>query len=221
MYKGDGKHYWAGGMRVAYGEALKDNNDYYVWMNDDVELDFNAFLRAFDTFYKLGKPSLVVGAMCIPGTEKVSYSGFVKSSKLMPWKFSRLEPWSDHPRPCDTVNGNFVIFPRQIAETLGNIPHGYIQMHADLDLGMAAVRAGYQCWIAPGYLGACDLNLTGRKNYKSAGLSFKQRLKLIEHPLGYPFRPSWTYAWRNFGLWALIMVIAPYISLLKASVRNS
>ena len=43
LLRGDGSLFWAGGMRLALGEALKGDYDYYVWLNDDTMLDPNAF----------------------------------------------------------------------------------------------------------------------------------------------------------------------------------
>ena len=39
LLRGDGQLYWNGGMRRAFGEAMAGDYDYYLWMNDDTELD--------------------------------------------------------------------------------------------------------------------------------------------------------------------------------------
>ena len=45
IIQGNGKCFWAGGMRLAWGEALKRQNewDYYLLLNDDTIMSGNAF----------------------------------------------------------------------------------------------------------------------------------------------------------------------------------
>ncbi|MCJ9729718.1 glycosyltransferase family 2 protein [Bradyrhizobium sp. PRIMUS42] len=216
LYKGDGSFYWAGGMRVVYGEALKDRHDFYLWLNDDVELMLDAIERAICTLNALrrsvGGEHLIVGAMSDRDRRTTTYSGLVRASRVFPWKLKRIDPDPDEPVECETVNGNFVLIPGEVAQCLGNIHPAYVQMHADLVLGLAAKRIGVRNWIMPGFAGICDANVNGRKNWKTPGLSLRERLQLMEHPLGAPFRPRVAYS-RNFGLWAPIVIAAPYLTL--------
>jgi GT2 family glycosyltransferase len=225
---GNGQHYWAGGMRVAYGEALKDQHDYFIWLNDDVILDPDSILRAVSTIQGLaaehGGSHIVVGAMRDPLSQTMTYSGLAKKPKALPWKFEKIAPWPDRAKPCDTVNGNFILIPREAALKIGNIPLAYVQTLADFDLGLAARRAAIRCWIAPGFLGQCSANETGRMNWKSKGLTLRERWMKLEHPLGYPFWPNFTFARRNFPFWLPLLVAAPYFSLLKShflGIRSS
>jgi GT2 family glycosyltransferase len=220
---GDGNHYWAGGMRAAYGAALKQKFDYFIWLNDDVLLEENSIATALQMSLELeaisGRGNIIVGAMRSPTNQAVSYSGMDRKKNRPPWWFQKLEPWPDRPRPCTTINGNFVLIPSKIALKLGNIADGYVQTYADIDLGLAAGRAGFQCWIAPGYLGQCSENLTGRKNWKSADFKFQQRLMMLNHPLGSPWRARWVFARRNFPLWTFAIMLSPYISLFASYIR--
>ena len=45
---GDGKQYWNGGMRRAFGAAIAQDYDYYLWMNDDTCLDDGALALLLD-----------------------------------------------------------------------------------------------------------------------------------------------------------------------------
>jgi GT2 family glycosyltransferase len=38
LFSGDGNLFWNGGMRIAFSEAMKDEPDYYLWLNDDTVL---------------------------------------------------------------------------------------------------------------------------------------------------------------------------------------
>jgi len=221
LHRGDGNCFWAGGMRIAYRAALVEHHDYYIWLNDDVELFADTLKRAIIALQEIarqfGGEHIVIGAMRARETETTTYSGFVRASRIFPWKFRRIDPYPDRPRECDTINGNFVFIPGAVAQRLGNVNPSYIQMHADLDLGLSAHRAGVRNWVLPGYAGICDANVNGRKNWKAPGLSFSERLRIMEHPLGYPLKTNIAYS-RNFGWWAPIMVVAPYVALVRAAL---
>lgn len=222
LHPGDGNHFWAGGMRVAYDAALAEGHDFYVWLNDDVELFPDTLNRAFETYAALkathGGEHLLVGAMRdAAGT--TTYSGFARASSVLPWKFKAVPPLAGAARECDTLNGNFVFIPAKAARRIGGIPPGFIQMHADLVLGLTARRRGVRVWIMPDYAGVCEANTTGRRNWKVPGLSVRERLRMMQHPLGYPLGPNIAFA-RRFGLWAPVIVAAPYLSLLRVIVSN-
>ncbi|WP_340643434.1 glycosyltransferase family 2 protein [Phormidium pseudopriestleyi] len=124
MISGDGSLFWNGGMRVAFGEALKAYPDYYLWFNDDTDLYPNAVAKLLSTYQSLSDrgegESIVVGATCDPETGKLTYGGMVQSSWWHPLKFQLLQPTQD-PQPCHTMNGNCVLIPQKVAR-LGGQP---------------------------------------------------------------------------------------------------
>jgi GT2 family glycosyltransferase len=218
LHHGDGQYFWAGGMRVAYDAALTEEHEFYVWLNDDVELFVDALLRAWLTYANLqakhGGEHLIVGAM-LGRDGATTYSGFERASRILPWKFRLAPPLPDLPRECATLNGNFVFIPAAAARRIGGIDGAFVQMHADLVLGLTARRIGARVWVMPGHAGVCEANTSGRKNWKAPGLSIVERWQIMGHPLGYPLGPSVAYA-RHFGLWAPVMIAAPYLGLAKA-----
>jgi len=44
---GDGSLYWNGGMSLAWHTAALDYFDYYIWMNDDIDVKTDAFFTMF------------------------------------------------------------------------------------------------------------------------------------------------------------------------------
>lgn len=223
LHSGDGRHYWAGGMRVAYGAALAERHNYYLWLNDDVQLFPDALSRALDAIDELrnthGGEHLVVGATCDGTGKQTTYSGYAQSSRLFPWKLRSVPPLPDHPRECFTLNGNFVLIPSAVAHKVGNIDPSYIQMHADLALGLLARQHGARNWILSGFVGICEANLSGRKDWTAPGLSLRERMRMIEHPLGFPLRPNLAYS-RHFKGWAPFIVAAPYLRLVRAAFSD-
>ncbi|MCK1297313.1 glycosyltransferase family 2 protein [Bradyrhizobium sp. 24] len=218
LFEGDGSLYWAGGMRIAYGAALERGHDYYLWLNDDVDLQPDSIQRAIATLDELrvhvGGEHVIVGAMSAEDGVTTTYSGLVRASRVFPWKFRKAIPDPRRPIECDTVNGNFVLVPNDVAHRIGNIHPAYVQMHADLVLGIKAKKMGARNWVMAGFAGVCDAN-TGRKNWNQPDLGLWDRLRIMQHPLGYPFKPNIAYS-RNYGIWAPVVVAAPYFTLLRA-----
>lgn len=63
IFSGDGNLFWNGGMRVAFSEAMKDDPDYYLWLNDDTRLDpeaLNVLLTTSSELMKKGEKRAIV-----------------------------------------------------------------------------------------------------------------------------------------------------------------
>ncbi len=221
VIEGDGERYWAGGMRMAYGAALEGPHDWFLWLNDDVELLPDALTKLFAAYdaarAESGREAIIVGAMKDPASGAVSYSGLMVASRLRPWKLKRRQPDPTRPTPCDTVNGNLVLIPRALALKLGNIDPGFTHAFGDLDYGFRARRAGARLWVAPGFAGLCAANANvSLPRWKRPGLSLAQRMKMINSPLGVPIKDQVLYAMRHHLLISPVVIAAPYATLVKS-----
>jgi len=155
---GDGQQYWNGGMRRAFGEAMAGDYDYYLWMNDDTELDDGVLALLLKTERQLSergnRPVIVAGTTRHPDTGELTYGGQIR---LSPWRrmaWTLVEPGAE-PRASETMNGNTVLIPRAVVQRVGNIDPSYVQQMGDFDYGLRAGAAGCQVWVAPGTVGTC------------------------------------------------------------------
>lgn len=160
---GTGSEYWAKSMAIAEASVLdairRDNkeNPYVVWLNDDVVLDLDAFVRLKDLSLKY-PDQILVGAMRDPLSSAVTYSG-LRRSGLHPLSF-KLCPMSSIPKPVEIFNGNLVLVPALAAETIGGIDGDYSHALADIDYGFRAKSKSIGAKLAPGTLGTCARNPT-------------------------------------------------------------
>jgi GT2 family glycosyltransferase len=158
LLRGDGQQYWNGGMRRAFGEAMASDYDYYLWMNDDTELDDGVLARLLATERELRErsnaPVIVAGTTRHPDTGELTYGGQVRRSRWRPLAWTLVQPGSE-PRSSETMNGNTVLIPRSVVQRIGNIDPAYVQQMGDLDYGLRARDAGCEVWIAPGTVGTC------------------------------------------------------------------
>lgn len=155
VVSGDGTAFWAKSMSVAERRALTEatDEDWVVWLNDDVQLDRDAFIRLVS---RLSGNMILVGAMRDPDSGDVSYSGFRRVG-WHPLGFAIVEP-GDQLQPIDTFNGNLVCVPVPVARTLGGIDGEFSHAWADIDYGLRAREAGIPVLLAPGTYGACPRN---------------------------------------------------------------
>ena len=158
---GDGNLFWCGGMRRAFDAALKEDFDFYLWLNDDTVLEADAVRRLVEANLSLPadrqQNAVIVGSTREPGTGAHTYGGVVRSSRFHPNKYRLLEP-GETPRACETMNGNCVLIPRAVVSLTHNLSPEFRHGMGDFDYGLRARKAGCSVWVAPGYVGVCARN---------------------------------------------------------------
>jgi len=213
VFQGDGNLFWAGGMRFAFGEALKNDYDYYAWLNDDTMLHskaLNNLLESHSALIKRGYPdSIVAGSTHDPITGKATYGGAVKSKRWYSNKMEFLEP-SQELQECDTMYGNFVLIPRSVAAKVGNIDSAFIHAMGDIDYGLRARQLGCSIWAAPGFIGTCAQN-SADGSWVDLNLSVIERLKKAFQVKNFPIAPWTAFTKRHSGFWWFLHWCLPYI----------
>lgn len=217
---GDGTLYWNGGMILALSEALKKSFDYYLWLNDDTVLYPDAikiFLKCErDYFQTTGKYVLVVGSICDQSETTITYGGLVRANSWNRTKFLLL-PESDEVQYCDTINGNCVLVPAQIAVELGNLEPGFAHGMGDIDYGLRAKQSGYELLVAPGYVAVCTKN-TIEGGYCDRSLPFSARIKSIFSSKGLPLKTWFILTRRHAGVFWPIFFVWPYCRVVLSSL---
>jgi GT2 family glycosyltransferase len=213
ILKGTGNLFWVGGMRLAFAEALKENYDYYLWLNDDTLLEPNALNKLFATHHDLiekGSPnSIVVGSTRDAATGKPTYGGAVRSKHWYSNKYEFIQP-SQVLQECDTMFGNCVLIPRSVTQKVGNLDSAFIHSLGDLDYGLRARKLGCSVWIPSEFIGTCFKNSV-RGSWVDTHLPVRERLKKVLQPKGFPLR-SWTiFAKRHSGSFWFFYWILPYL----------
>jgi GT2 family glycosyltransferase len=159
IIRGDGSAYWASSMATAEETVMKkdtfNDSDFILWLNDDVVLDDDAFIR-LTACAADHSDSVLVGAMRDPVSGTVSYSG-LRRSGAHPLRFQRVDA-SAEVQAIETFNGNLVLVPGHVALRLGGIDGGFSHGLADIDYGLRCARAGIPVVQAPGTYGSCSLN---------------------------------------------------------------
>lgn len=213
LLQGNGKLYWSGGMRLAFGEALKRDFDFYLWLNDDTLLDGCAMARLLSTYHALAAKGndcvIVVGSTYDPQTGALTYGGVRNTSRIHPFKFQLIEPAAEA-RLCTTMNGNVVLIPRTVAQKMGNISQAFTHGMGDFDYGLRARRVGCSIWIAPGYAGSCRRN-GAASAFSDTSLPFHAWWRGILGAKGLPPGDYWRLMQAHGGpLWPVFWAM-PYL----------
>ena len=228
LFNGDGNLFWNGGMRVAFSEAMKDDPDYYLWLNDDTVLAPEALdtllTTSRDLTAKGETKAIVAGSTCDPDTGDFTYGGIVKITFLLPFKFRFLEP-TKAAQSCDSMNGNCVLIPRTVVDIVGNLDPAFIHYLSDWEYGLRARQKGCTVWIAPGYQGTCSANPQATK---IAAEDLAEGLQKMNQPKGLAFKDAtlqpaseWkVFARRHGGLLWPIYWLLPYRRLIWFSVLS-
>lgn len=218
---GDGNLFWNGGMRLAFDAALKDDCDYYLWLNDDTVLDADALSKVIATSRRLAEQgydrAIVAGSTRDPQTNELTYGGLERSSWWHPLHFRMVQPGEDAKR-CDTMHGNCVLIPREVAKAVGNIEPAFIHYLGDWDYGLRAKQQGCTVWIAPGFAGTCASNPSQHGQcWDDTEMSLGDRFKKVAQPKGFAPSESKVFAQRHTGfLWPIYWSL-PYIRLFLIS----
>ncbi|WP_414755091.1 glycosyltransferase family 2 protein [Anabaena sp. CCY 9910] len=213
ILQGDGNLFWVGGMHLAFGEAIKNEYDYYLWLNDDTFLAADALEKLLQVHQNLAaqgyEQSIVVGSTQDPITKQATYGGAVKSKKWYSNKFEFLEPTSDVQK-CDAMYGNCVLIPHSVTLKVGNIDTAFIHSLGDLDYALRARKLGCHVWAAPGYIGTCNKN-SFRNSWVDTNLTVLERLRKILQIKGFPLQPWTTFCSRHSGPFWVFYWFLPYI----------
>ena len=218
----NGNLFWNRGMHRAFGEALKNGFDYYLWLNDDTYLykdSLERLLEAHEYLCRQSKAkSILIGSTKDSSTAEFTYGGYRRAGNILnPLNLYLVPPGEDLIR-CDTMCGNCVLIPRQIADVLGNIDSEFRHRWGDVDYGLRAQLEGGEVWIAPGYLADCDGNPNEDK-WRDHRLSLKRRIEEL-HSLKGLGKNDWFRFIRIHGgmFWPFVWV-RPYLRLIYDTFR--
>lgn len=190
IIQGNGHCYWAGGMRLAWNEALKQKGkwDFYLLLNDDTmvypevfEELFSAHRFALDSCHKAG---LYSGITCdIDNPSVITYGGEVFNGKVQAdgEKISA----NASPMAVDQTNANILLVSKEIVDSLGIFHEGFIHGSADYDYSMQAHKHGFPVMVTAKVCGACEYDHLSGKNEvaKLGAMSLSQRIKYLKNPV--------------------------------------
>ncbi len=182
VIRGDGSLFWNGGMRLAWTSAKNSARatgrsfDFYLWLNDDVELapDAIAMLVAdADAVVPRGGAVIVAAAVIDPESGAITYGAHRRPDPRRPLRMGLMQP-AGHPLRADSISGNVVLVSAAAEAVLGNMAPGFVHIYGDLDYGLRAGKAGIPLLLASRVGGTCGTNSMAGSSLDPALSRFKR-----------------------------------------------
>jgi GT2 family glycosyltransferase len=220
VIQGTGNLFWNQGMRLAWQTAISNSGyDYYIWLNDDTILDKDAIQELFAcnrrAILENGKSAIITGACRnTENSEDFSYGGRTEAGAVLP---------NNELQEVLYVNGNIVLIPSEIYETIGTLSNDYTHGIGDHDYGLLAQLKGYKCYTTTKYIAVCPQN-EGIPTWSNPNVPLLKRWKAFHSPLGLNINEYLTFRrkffkkqWLNYALKAYMKVLVPnlYVKLKK------
>jgi GT2 family glycosyltransferase len=223
VLRGNGSLYWNGAMRLAFAVAMHMRFDAYILLNDDMILYKDALERLVSLArlrLEAGSPALVVGSARSPRTGQQSYGGLIRRARGMKVQLQMLATHPSQALGCETMHGNFVLIPAEIAAVLGNLDEHFQHQFADLDYGLRASQSGFEVVVIPGYAGDCSDN-SEEGTWRDTNLGLAGRLRHLVSPKGVPIKEWALFTRRHFGWRWLASTPSPYVKTLLSSALSA
>lgn len=208
LLKGGGQSYWSGGMRKLFEYACQCDHDYYLWLNDDVELYDSALERLLQV--SESQVGAVVGSCRAHSANQITYGGLEQKRWGNRFSLKRVMPVEDTVKYAQTFNGNIVLLPKYVVEKVGVISDRFTHGMGDIDYGFRVIDAGLKISVIPGFAGLCDANPL--PCFLDKNLTVSERFKAISGPKGLPM-VEWFYLTKTH------MPVTWWIPFLLAYVR--
>jgi GT2 family glycosyltransferase/glycosyltransferase involved in cell wall biosynthesis len=209
---GSGDLYWAAGMALAEREALRDDPDLLLWVNDDVTLDPDGLARLL-TIHDKAPDSIVVGNLRDPVTGEKTYGGRNRLGRH-PQRFLAAPP-AGHLQQVSGFNGNVVLVPRGVRYSVGPIDGSFAHAYADDDYGLRASRSGVPILCAADTVGTCSAHKTD-----PTPTGVRAAWRQLQDPTGLPWRSQVRYLRRHGRrLWPAYLVWGYGKAIIRASMR--
>lgn len=190
VINGNGNLFWSRGMYTAWKEAVKGKYDYYLWLNDDIELYPYFFEELLECNRQKGGDCIITGLIEDFEKTTILYGGSDEKKTLIQANGS--------PQKVTHMNGNVVLVPESVVDKIGIMDP---QLHHDLgdvDYGLTAIENGINVYTTRKPVAAGYSNDFCR--VRKWGVSLKQRLEKLNTPLGSPPSINFYFRKKHYGL---------------------
>jgi len=213
IISGNGNLYWNRGMYLAWQIAVTvADYDYYLWMNDDVVINDDAFTEIFECSTLQNNQAIITGIISNDTSKQTLYGGYDKNKK-------RIEP-NGTMQPVHYLNGNVVLVPRYVFGKLGNLDKTFHHDLGDVDYGLRAQRIGIGVFTTRKFVAIGTPNSISRLRKNKTSL--RERMKRLYSPLGSPPGINYYFRRRYYGFVnaAVYWVFLHFINMIPDSINE-
>lgn len=215
IIQGNGNLYWNRGMLLAWQTAAATADfDYYLWLNDDTNLDNDALAHIFSCYNESllfnEKPKIIVGA-CRENVISNNFSYGVRDD------YGPIIPNGNF-QYGKYINGNCVLVSAKIVDSLGILSEDYTHAIGDTDYGLRALKVGFQIITTKKYIAVCTRN--NIPIWCNSKKSLLERWRSLHSPLGLNIKEYKLFRYKYWPERYYIDVIKVYLKVLMPSIYN-
>lgn len=199
---GNGNLFWAGGMRLAWEEAMKHGHyDAFLLLNDDVILDINFLYNLIQaeelSINKYNKKGIYSGATIDSETKKATYGCSKIRTNHFIVRHDLLTP-KEYAQECEITNANILWIDKSVIDKIGFFDEKFTHGIADYDYSLRAVKNKIPVYLAPNICGICEDD--HGNNWVSATSSLKSRISYLKSPKGLAYKEYLYYIKTHFPM---------------------
>jgi GT2 family glycosyltransferase len=192
VIQGDGHLFWNRGMIRAWETAVKHRPwDYFLWLNDDTFLFEDAIDVMIKSRRRFEGSCIICGTILSADHENVNYGGREKNGQIIE-SVSKCAA-------CDLINGNCVLVPDSVYDSVGMLDPCFHHAIGDFDYGLRAKKCGVVLAVSQIPVAVCEKNQAGNPCF-SESVSLLIRIKSLYSPLGCDPKSYFVYDCRHFGI---------------------
>ena len=222
VIQGNGNLFWAGGMRLAWKEALKEHFDFYFLLNDDTILYPNAINLLIDAhtyaLEKFNQGGIYVGSTNDPETKEFTYGGHKLLSKISS-RSQPVKPQAEIIQSCDFANANILLVSNNVVESIGILSDKFTHSVADYDYTLTASRKGFPLLVCSDYCGVC-VDEHG-KNWLPGNYPVSERIKYLRSPKHLAYKEYLFYIKHHFPFYYPIAFLKLWAKTLFPSIWDN
>jgi len=203
VFNADGNLFWAGGMRLAWENALnKKKYDAFLLLNDDVLLKEDCIDRLIETHLnslkEIGSGGIYIGSTSDHNSASTTYGGSVITHNGLIMKSKKITP-TDKPQICHFANANIMWVCSDVVAKIGIFDEKFTHGIADYDYTLIAHEHNLPVWVSSGICGICN-NDNGNNWKSSTNTTLKDRINYLRSPKGLAYNEYLYYIHKHFPL---------------------
>lgn len=202
IISGDGNLFWNRGMIRAWEESIKDNPSYFLLLNDDTLLFPLAVQIMLNALTQTDSMCLISGATKATNSDSVTYGGRIGNKDVSP---------NGTLQRIDLINANCLLVPREVYNKIGMLDSYFHHSMGDWEYGLRANKAGIKNYLAPDYIGTCDLHEVTLPKCYNPKHTLKERFNYLSNPLAPMPREVFYFRYKYYGLRRAILSSAKII----------
>lgn len=220
IIRSDGNAFWAGGMRLAWRNAIETNSksDFFILINDDTCFKRECIIDLFKTHKyaldKYGIGGIYTGFVSefnnenkiLYGAKRYDNGFFSKAISMIP---------TGNPQECELVNANILMVSANVVQKIGILDEAFIHAAADLDYGIRSKNAGFPVLTTSGVCGygEFDHDNSDVECEKVMKMTLEERRDFLQFPTVKQYHDSLVFFRRYDKIKWVICGVSYYLNL--------